>query len=263
MTDIINFKQGTLKVSKKIADGAYGNTYRVSSTNGTEYAVKNFKTYRTTNFIGSIKELDFLSKLRHHPLILNLIGVSNAPKFLDNIEEEKDGEYTIDSINIVLEIAKYDATAFTKDYFSYDYLKLSFVQVLLGLEYLHGHGILHRDLKPTNLLWFGVGDKFGSDRIMKICDFGISKMYSKQDYNTPGVFTPIYRPPEVIYGSKEYNFVSDVWSLGCIFYEFIVQDSFVTLGDKKHNDALLLELIISKVSECPGSVLRKRLDNKC
>lgn len=60
-------------------------------------------------------------------------------------------------------------------YFSQEQLLYIFVDVLVGLKYLHFRGIIHRDLKPDNILF----DEYGR---VKICDFGISKIYDRYDY---------------------------------------------------------------------------------
>ncbi|XP_004706975.1 serine/threonine-protein kinase Nek8 [Echinops telfairi] len=87
-----------------------------------------------------------------------------------------------------------------------------FVQILLALHHVHAHLILHRDLKTQNILL---------DRhrmVVKIGDFGISKILSSKSKAYTVVGTPCYISPELCEG-KPYNQKSDIWALGCVLYE--------------------------------------------
>merc|ERR1719318_2218737 len=95
----------------------------------------------------------------------------------------------------------------------------SFLQQLLaGLNHCHSHRILHRDLKPQNLL-------ISKHGIMKIADFGLSRTYelTKRNY-TREVVTLWYRAPTLLLGSKEYSTSLDMWSVGCIFAEMVLHE---------------------------------------
>ncbi|KAI5480502.1 cell division control protein Cdc2 [Pseudohyphozyma bogoriensis] len=86
-------------------------------------------------------------------------------------------------------------------------------QLLLGLGHLHSRRILHRDLKPQNLLI----DKSGN---LKIADFGLARAFGipLRTY-THEIVTLWYRPPEVLLGGRHYTTAVDVWSCGTIFAE--------------------------------------------
>ncbi|CAH2220024.1 serine threonine- kinase Nek8 [Pelobates cultripes] len=87
-----------------------------------------------------------------------------------------------------------------------------FVQILLALHHVHNKLILHRDLKTQNILL----DK--QQMIVKIGDFGISKILSSKSKAYTVVGTPCYISPELCEG-KPYNQKSDIWALGCVLYE--------------------------------------------
>ncbi|KAJ7419786.1 Serine/threonine-protein kinase Nek11 [Willisornis vidua] len=86
-----------------------------------------------------------------------------------------------------------------------------FIQLLLGVNYMHERKILHRDLKAKNI--------FLRDNLLKIGDFGVScLLMGSCDLATTFTGTPYYMSPEVL-KHQGYNTKSDIWSLGCILYE--------------------------------------------
>ncbi|RPB18935.1 Pkinase-domain-containing protein [Terfezia boudieri ATCC MYA-4762] len=83
-------------------------------------------------------------------------------------------------------------------------------QILCGVRYMHSAGVIHRDLKPTNILVNNHGE-------VKICDFGLARGYTWERPMTANVVTLWYRAPEVILNPQTYGKAVDLWSVGCIF----------------------------------------------
>eukprot|EP01129_Flabellula_baltica_P007562 TRINITY_DN2962_c0_g1_i2.p1 TRINITY_DN2962_c0_g1~~TRINITY_DN2962_c0_g1_i2.p1 ORF type:complete len:263 (+),score=67.62 TRINITY_DN2962_c0_g1_i2:681-1469(+) len=86
-------------------------------------------------------------------------------------------------------------------------------QILSAVGYLHENGIAHRDLKPENLLCSG----FGKNEIVKIADFGLSKIFSGEEVLKTSCGTPGYVAPEVLLADS-YDKAVDLWSVGVITY---------------------------------------------
>ena len=86
---------------------------------------------------------------------------------------------------------------------------------LQGVEHMHSHFILHRDLKPENLL-------IGSDKQIKIADYGLAVFAGTPRPLTAAVVTSWYRCPELFFGARHYSYAVDMWSVGCIFAELIL-----------------------------------------
>ncbi|QID86302.1 Serine/threonine-protein kinase kdx1 [Saccharomyces pastorianus] len=92
-------------------------------------------------------------------------------------------------------------------------------QILCALKYIHSADVLHRDLKPNNLL-------VNSDCLLKICNFGLSRGYSENyeennHFLTEFVATRWYRAPEIMLSYQGYTKAIDVWSTGCILAELL------------------------------------------
>lgn len=83
-------------------------------------------------------------------------------------------------------------------------------QLLLGIKYSHENRILHRDLKPQNLLIDAQGD-------LKIADFGLARSFTyPMQPLTHEVVTLWYRAPEILLGQEIYTSSIDMWAVGCI-----------------------------------------------
>ena len=88
-------------------------------------------------------------------------------------------------------------------------------QLLNGIEKCHRHKVLHRDLKPQNLL-------INREGLLKLADFGLARAFGIPVKNfTHEVVTLWYRAPDILLGSKNYTTSVDIWSVGCIFAEIV------------------------------------------
>jgi len=145
----------------------------------------------------------------------------------ENIIELVDVFGHVSSVSIVMDFMDTDLEVIIKDQslvLTPANIKSYTLQTLLGLEYLHQHWILHRDLKPNNLL-------VDSKGCLKLGDFGLAKYFgSPNRAMTHVVVTRWYRSPELLFGAKSYGVGVDIWAVGCILAELLLRVPFLA-GD--------------------------------
>lgn len=209
--------------------GAYGTVYKAKFDNRI-VAVKRLYVDKRTSFIGSLRELDILQKCRGHPHIVNLITIAFTQPFDQLISPVKD-ENKVDEVWLVTEFWGQDLQNYLYPYnrnakamdmrrlSQQELLEISF-QMLVAVDFIHGRGIIHRDIKPGNFLI-----ETNPTRI-KLNDFGLSRYVCNWGCQTPRISTPVYRAPEICLGNS-YNTAIDAWSLGCILYQLVTAKPFV------------------------------------
>ncbi|KAF9005926.1 kinase-like domain-containing protein [Cyathus striatus] len=124
-------------------------------------------------------------------------------------------------------------------------------QILRGMKYVHSASVIHRDLKPGNLL-------VNADCELKICDFGLSRGFdSKPDeyagHLTEYVATRWYRAPEIMLAFRRYNTAIDVWSVGCILAELILGKPLFKGKEWSHDTYILSVDQLNKVLDVLGT----------
>ncbi|XP_042040521.1 mitogen-activated protein kinase 7-like isoform X1 [Salvia splendens] len=128
---------------------------------------------------------------------------------------------------------------------SNDHCKYFVFQLLRGLKYLHSANILHRDLKPGNLL-------VNADCQLKICDFGLARTSRDNgQFMTEYVVTRWYRAPELLLSCDNYGTSIDIWSVGCILAEILGRKPIFPGTDSLSQ----LRLIISVLGSQPEADL--------
>lgn len=143
--------------------------------------------------------LSFWQELKHKNIV-RLYDVLHSDKKLTLVFEhcDQDLKKYFDSLNGEIDL---------------DVVKSFMYQLLRGLAFCHSHNVLHRDLKPQNLLINKNGE-------LKLADFGLARAFGipVKCYSAE-VVTLWYRPPDVLFGAKLYTTSIDMWSAGCIFAE--------------------------------------------
>ncbi|KAL4920882.1 mitogen-activated protein kinase mpkC [Aspergillus aurantiobrunneus] len=144
------------------------------------------------------REVKLLKQLRHD----NLINMSDI--FISPLEDVYLATELLGTDLHRLLTAKPLEGKFVQ-YFTY--------QILRGLKYIHSAGVIHRDLKPGNLL-------INENCDLKICDFGLARLHEPR--MTGYVSTRYYRAPEIMLTWQRYGHEVDLWSVGCIVAEMLL-----------------------------------------
>uniref|UniRef100_A0A6Q2X769 cyclin-dependent kinase n=1 Tax=Esox lucius TaxID=8010 RepID=A0A6Q2X769_ESOLU len=188
---------------EKLGEGTYATVYKgISRINGHLVALKviRMKTEEGVPFT-AMREASLLKGLKHANIVL-----------LHDIIHTKE------SLTFVFEYVQTDLAQYMMEHpgglHSYN-VRIFMFQLLRGLSYIHSRRILHRDLKPQNLLISYLGE-------LKLADFGLarSKSIPCQTYSSE-VVTLWYRPPDVLLGSTDYSTALDIWGAGCVFIEML------------------------------------------
>ncbi|KAJ3080753.1 kinase subunit of RNA polymerase II carboxy-terminal domain kinase I, partial [Quaeritorhiza haematococci] len=199
----------------QVGEGTYGKVYKARHVpTGDIVALKRVRIEmeREGFPITGIREIRILTSLRHANIVrLREILSDSSPAAASS------------SVYLVFEYMDHDLTgllAHPSVKFGPADIKCLTKQMLEGLKYLHAKGIVHRDMKGSNLLLNARGE-------LKLADFGLArhlirtrpnKKRPPMDY-TNRVITLWYRPPELLLGSTRYGPEIDMWSAGCIILE--------------------------------------------
>jgi len=210
--------------NKLLGKGAYGHVCAVTnSENGERLAVKKVKNAFEDVIDAKrvLREIRLLCSFDHE----NVLSIKD-------LQMPKDANGKHEDVYIITELLDTDLSKviYSPQPLIDDHCQYFLYQILRGLKYLHSARVLHRDLKPGNLL-------VNSNCDLKICDFGLARL--EEDTNpstmTAYVVTRWYRAPELLY-LKNYTEAIDIWSVGCIFAEILGRKAF--LQGKNYQDQL-------------------------
>eukprot|EP00058_Branchiostoma_floridae_P020885 XP_002606375.1 hypothetical protein BRAFLDRAFT_118518 [Branchiostoma floridae] len=192
-----------------LGEGQFATVYKAKDTKtGQIVAVKKIKLGQRAEAKDGInrtalREIKLLQELSH----TNIIGLYDVFGHKSNIS------LVFDFMDTDMEVVIKD----TSIVMTGPHIKAYAIMTLEGLEYLHNNWILHRDLKPNNLL-------VNSQGILKITDFGLAKTFgSPNRVYTHQVVTRWYRAPELLYGARIYGTGVDMWAVGCILAELLLR----------------------------------------
>jgi tRNA A-37 threonylcarbamoyl transferase component Bud32 len=191
----------------KIGQGTYSNVYKARDLqSGKIVALKRVRFVNmdpeSVRFMA--REIHILRRL-DHPNVVRLEGIVTSR--------------LSHSLYLVFEYMEHDLAGLAATpglRFTEPQVKCFMKQILHGLHHCHGRGVLHRDIKGSNLL-------IDDNGVLKLADFGLATFFdpAKTQQLTSRVVTLWYRPPELLLGATEYGVAVDLWSTGCILAELL------------------------------------------
>ena len=197
--------KNSFELIKIIGKGGFGKVWKVYQKKYKKiYAMKEMSKIKIIDKKGMNyvkKERELLSKI-YHPFIINMYY-----SFQDK-----------DNLYLIMDYLKGGDLRYNFEKnkgFTEEQTKFIVSCIILALEYIHNNSIIHRDVKPDNLI-------FNSDGYIKLSDFGIANMYNKNKNNSKETSGTIgYISPEVLNGLN-HDFTVDYFALGIIIYEILV-----------------------------------------
>ncbi len=192
------------RILEKVGEGSFGTVFRaVELATGAEVALKKIRVRDVRVLpVNAVRELLALRQL-HHPNVMRLLGTHThganlvlvlpfVPCSLGSLLSRRDAP-----------LPERHASALAR-------------MLLQGVCAIHAEGLLHRDIKPNNLL-------LSADGVLLIGDFGQARLRPPLDDAslTPAVATRWYRAPELLLGARRYGVGIDVWACGCVIAQLL------------------------------------------
>lgn len=199
------------KVLSALGQGTWGVVHKAEQKlSGRVVAIKKIKSERPEEGVNftAVREIKLLREFRHENIV-ELVDCFTTPDQAVCLVYEcafTDLEKILGNKSISISLAD---------------TKQHLLSLLRAISACHDRWILHRDLKPDNML-------FLEDGTMKLADFGLARMYGTPKTRlSPQAITLWYKPPELLLGASEYSSSADMWSVGCIFAELLLRRPFL------------------------------------
>ncbi|GAB4833053.1 Cell division control protein 2 D [Ancistrocladus abbreviatus] len=230
---------------EKVGEGTYGKVYRArEKATGKIVALKKTRLHEDEEGVPptTLREVSLLRMLSRDPHVVRLLDVKQG--------QNKEGNTVL---YLVFEYMDTDLKKYIRSFRQTggggespilpQTIKSLMYQLCKGVAFCHGHGVIHRDLKPHNLLM----DR--KTMTLKIADLGLARAFiiPIKKY-THEILTLWYRAPEVLLGATHYSPGVDMWSVGCIFAELVTKQALFP-GDSELQQLLHIFRLLGTPNE--------------
>ncbi|KAF7684172.1 putative casein kinase II subunit alpha like protein [Astathelohania contejeani] len=221
--DKYNIEEGDIddyEITKRIGQGKYSEVFlgkKIDPSNS-KCVIKVLKPVR-------------LSKVKREIMILRKLDHPGIVDLWDVVRDPDSGAYIL----IFEYFEAYRDTRSLFKLFEMQDIRFLMKQILTALDYAHGNGIIHRDIKPQNIIINPVSKQ------LKVIDWGLAEFYHpKTEYNVK-VASRYYKAPELLVNYRYYDYSLDIWSLGCLFAETLFKTCPFFCGDD--NEDQLVKIV--------------------
>ncbi|KAF4321258.1 hypothetical protein JM18_002515 [Phytophthora kernoviae] len=229
---------------KSIGNGAYGAVIAVKDviSDGENLAVK-----KITNIF---EDLVDAKRILREVRLLHHFNHKNITHLMDLVPPPSRKQFN--DMYIITDLMETDLhqVIYSMQPMSDDHVKYFLYQMLCALHHIHSAGVLHRDMKPSNIL-------LNANCDLKVCDFGLARggvnLSStiggvRRESLQPGelteyVVTRWYRAPEIMLNCLHYTAAIDVWAVGCIFAEMLLREPLFPGNDYLHQLKLIIKFL--------------------
>ncbi|CAI2375567.1 unnamed protein product [Moneuplotes crassus] len=224
MENIFTSDQDNYELIKKIGRGKYSDVYEgINSDNDNFVAIKILKP---------VKKMKIRREIR---VLKTLAGGPNIVKLLDVVRDKETKTPAL--ITEYVNTGDMNFRQLYKKFTDYDVREYIF-EILRGLEFCHSKGIMHRDIKPHNIMIDH------EKRKVRIIDWGLAEFYERgQEYNVR-VASRYFKGPELLVGYQMYDYALDMWSLGCMFAGIIFEREPFFKGDDNRDQLVKIARIL-------------------
>ena len=229
-----------------VGKGAYGVVFTALDRFGRVVAIKKIRE----NHSFKDREVEMMEAVR---------GLSNVISILGHFRTTVKLHSEV-FLHIVMEYLPSDLYRFTLEHRRNDrfiplvYIKAFAYQMFNALQNIHRKGIVHRDIKPQNLL---INEETGE---LKVCDFGSAKRIESDQRSVSYIQSRYYRAPELMYDCQYYTSAIDVWSAGCVLAEMFLVGQPIFLGLSPAAQLYEIERIIGPPSGNDLASFKHNLD---
>jgi serine/threonine protein kinase len=234
------------KNGQKVGEGAYGIVKKHVLPTGKIVAIKKFEASDRGIQESTLRELHALSVLKGYPHILEIITIEN------NVTDKG-----ITNTVLVMPLYVGDLKNFIDQIPTSQRIKYFDVvldQLLKGFYYMYQNGIIHRDIKPQNILvnyyYDTIENELSDEPRCYLADFGLARQLLctpefRQIDKTLEAYTVWYRPPEIFARVQTYNENADIWALGCTLVEYIA--GIPLFQAKSYQEIEIIKVILKRL----------------